>query len=215
MSKQPSFAWARLIGGSVAPPAGSQSITELVELLSRDLASGAMVALGFEAPLFIPVPPTERPECLSQRRENEGQRSWSAPAGGYVATLAIHQAAWLLQAIAPSRPSTCAFTLDASSWAIGHETGLLLCWEAFVSEAAHASKSDPQRHLRDAATAAVWFRTCETDLTAHHAVRAKHCLSLIGAAALWSGWCTDVGALHNEALVLRPSTRYEGAIVGI
>jgi hypothetical protein len=92
---------------------------------------------------------------------------------------------------------------------------MLLCWEAFVSEAAHALKSDPQRHLRDAATAAVWFRTCEANLTVHHAVRTKQRLSLIGAVALWSGWCSDVGVLHKEPLVLRPSSRYEGAIVSI
>lgn len=92
LGKQPSFAWARLVGGDDEPPEGGRSISQLVEHLSRDLASGATVALGFEAPLFIPVPPAERPECLSQRRENEGQRSWSAPAGRYVATLAMHQA---------------------------------------------------------------------------------------------------------------------------
>jgi hypothetical protein len=213
LSKQPGFAWVRMVAGSNEPPAGNQNIDHLAERLRHDLAEGAAVALGFEAPLFIPVPKPDSSASLSRPRIGEEDRSWSASAGAYVTTLALHQAAWLLQAIAPARPLGCAFTVDASHWSPVRSGPLLFCWEAFVSKNAHAHGSDAQPHLRDAATAAVWFQSCESELASHHAVQAQPCLSLIGAAALWSRWQTDTDVLHKEALVLRPTRRYEGPIV--
>lgn len=212
LGKKPGFAWVRIVSGSEEPPKGSQSIAQLTQYLCNDLAAGAAIALGFEAPLFIPVPEPDQPTRLSLSRTGEGDRSWSAPAGGYVATLALHQAAWLLKAIAPAHLSSCALTLNASNWTPGRSQPLLFCWEAFVSKHAHAQATDPQPHLRDAATAAVCFQQRERNLREPPLVSANPCLSLIGAAALWSGWRSDVAVLHEEALVLRPTQRYEGQI---
>ena len=55
------------------------SIAELVRLVADDLHSGALVALGFECPLFVPL--RERAEELTSGRHGDGNRPWSAGAG--------------------------------------------------------------------------------------------------------------------------------------
>ena len=55
------------------------SIEKLVQAVADDLRSGALVALGFECPLFVPL--RERPEELTSGRRGDGNRPWSAGAG--------------------------------------------------------------------------------------------------------------------------------------
>jgi hypothetical protein len=78
---RPSFAWARVDpDDSGLRVVGSRQIRELTGCVGEDLRSGASVALGFEAPLFVPVPDDAR--RLSAGRTNEGSRSFAAPIGG-------------------------------------------------------------------------------------------------------------------------------------
>jgi hypothetical protein len=160
------------------------------------------VALGFEAPLFIPVPTDAASLCRG--RTSEGSRSFAAPAGLAVAALGLHQAAWVLSALRDGHDHVC-FAQLASEWPAKEQT--LFCWEAFVSGAAHSDD-----HVRDAATAAVSFIEAEADLRAATEVHAEQPLSLIGAAALWSGWASDAATLRVETAVIRPSTPFVGAI---
>ncbi len=88
----------------------------------------------------------------------------------------------------------------------------MFCWEAFVSQAAH-SVSLAGADVQDAATAAKEFLISEDDLGAANAVSAKRPLSMIGAAALWSGWATDPAVLHEPALVVKPLMPHEGPIL--
>lgn len=135
-----------------------------------------------------------------------------APAGSAVATLGLHQAAWTLRKLFLSCARECAFTLDWEEWPPADSQPLLLCWEAFVSQGAH-SASLTGADLEDAATAAKEFLISEGDLEAANAVRTEHPLSMIGAAALWSGWASDSDVLHEPALVLKPLMPYEGSIL--
>jgi hypothetical protein len=92
----PAFGWARLnINERTKSIRGSSDIQQLVEQLQLDIEAGYSVSLGFESPLFIPIP--DSPEELSKAREGEGDRSWSAPPGVAVTTLGIHQSAWILK----------------------------------------------------------------------------------------------------------------------
>jgi len=84
----PNFAWARVDPDAPHVIDVSSSIQELADEVISDLKHGTSVALGFEAPLFIPVP--EKASNLCHGREKEGNRSCLAPAGLSVAALGIH-----------------------------------------------------------------------------------------------------------------------------
>jgi len=59
----PNFAWARVDTVDPRSVVGSCDITKLTDRIVRDLQNRKSVALGFEAPLFIPVP--AEPSLLS------------------------------------------------------------------------------------------------------------------------------------------------------
>jgi hypothetical protein len=121
----PAFAWARLNPTKETKSIQvSRDIQRLVKRLELDIDEGYSVVLGFEAPLFIPVPDNSRD--LSKRREGEGSRSFAS------------------------------------------QIGL--------------------------------------------SVRAEDSISLIGAAALWSGWARDLAHLHKTTLALKPSSVFKDEI---
>lgn len=198
----PSFAWAR-----VNPENGtiqvSSYIHKLVQQIESDIEQRRSIALGFEAPLFIPVPRDWK--RLSKGREGEGNRPWSASSGAYVATLGIHQSAWILRGLHESSSGKCEFTLDWRRWWPPSDSQpILFCWEAFVSGPAHSDE-----HLRDAVTAAVFFSDNEQDLQGANALEAESVISLIGAVALWSGWTDDLTLIYEPTLVIKPTERFE------
>lgn len=178
----------------------------MVDYLAKDATEGRSVAIGFEAPAFLPVP--DDPLLLSRARDQERDRAWSYGAGAYVTTLGIHQAAWILRAGFEKAGRTHRFTSNWNHWP-GDGEALFYVWEAFVSGPAHSPTNDP---IQDAATAANWFLTNEANLEAINAVTAKPRISLIGAVALWAGWSKDVAILHEPVLVVRPGQPFAGAI---
>lgn len=202
-SSPPRFAWARTEPEAASAVPTCSDISALVRRLERDLRSGCSVALGFEAPLFIPVP--ENVNDLSRCRIGEENRAWSASAGSTVAMLGAHQAAWILRALYESGAGACRFTLDREEWPPTTPEPILFCWEAFVSGKAHGTS-----HEQDAVTAVMEFLEHEDDLAAANAVTASRPFSLIGAAALWSGWASSPGMLHEPALVIKPTKPYRG-----
>src|SRR5215210_4351671 len=72
-------------GGRVDPDAHETEIERLVTAVGEELAAGRPVALGFECPLYVPVP--DEASSLGKARAGEANRSWSAAAGsGSMAT---------------------------------------------------------------------------------------------------------------------------------
>ncbi len=199
------FAWVRCLPDPNAIPAGSSSIEALVQNIINDAQAGRSVALGFESPLFIPEP--MEAENLSRGRKGEADRAFSAPAGGYVATLGVHQSAWILRELFEAFGNTHRFTAAMRQWPPSDEPPVFFCWEAFVSGDAHSDD-----HVRDAATAVMGFINEEQRLEEANAVTAGNPLSLIHAVALWSGWSTDIGGLHDNCLVIKPGHQYSGLI---
>jgi hypothetical protein len=152
------------------------------------------VALGFECPLFVPVP--EEPMRLGGARGGEGARSWSAGAGAGALTTGLVQVAWVLSELRNRVPAAAVY-LDWSSFdAAG--SGLLL-WEAFVTDRAKGAS-----HIDDATIAALAFRE---QVSAPNAVSAERPLSLVGMASLWSGWSTDLSLLRSSCMVVKPPPR--------
>src|SRR5258708_2828604 len=119
------FAWAKLSPDEPSVVRVSQDIERLVIDLANDIQAGKSVALGFEAPLFIPVPNSA--ENLSRRREGEKDRAFSAPAGLAVTALAVHQAAWILAALRGTCKAGCIFTTDWKAWPPPGDQQLLFC----------------------------------------------------------------------------------------
>jgi len=190
------FAWARGEPGSASLKPGTD-ISEIADLVAEDLQSGSSVALGFEAPLFLPVP--ESTTELSKRRDGESDRSWAALTGAYVATLALHQAAWILRRIR-GRAQMFSFSLNWREWPPAGPDPTLLCWEAFIS-----GKSKGKTHKADAEKGVREFLKLEGRLKfASNSVTANPRISMIAAAALWAGISDDVGLLHQECFVVKP-----------
>jgi hypothetical protein len=121
--------------------------------------------------------------------------------------LGLHQAAWILSTLRPGREHI-PFAHRISDWPRQEQT--LFCWEAFVSEGAHSDD-----HVRDAASALAGFFSTESDLVGATEVHAERPLSLIGTAALWSGWTDDAAALFAESAVIRPTQAFDGPILQI
>lgn len=202
--KKGKFAWARVVPG-LGNPKASTSINHLVTQLLQDITEGLSIALGFEAPLFLPVPACSTQ--LSRGRNGEENRSMFAASGATVTTLGIHEAAWILRAIHDSSRQALTYTLDWNEWPPEGESQSLFLWEAFISGSAHS-----ETHKHDAATAAVFFRDNEKRLNLANAVTAEHPLNAVHITALWAGWANDLDRLHQPCLVLRPEQPYTGGI---
>ena len=201
----PAFAWAKISPEEPTLVRVSQNIERLVADITSEIQKGKSVAVGLEAPLFIPVPSSAM--NLSRGREGEKNRSFAAPPGLAVASLALHQAAWILASLRSSCSPGCGFTTDWKAWPPSDERQMLFFWEAFVSGKAHSDK-----HVNDAATAVTAFWLNEVNLDQANAVTAERPLSLIGTAALWSGWTDDISVLHTPSLVIMPSQPFKGPL---
>src|SRR4051794_5118017 len=84
---QQKLGWARAYGpgGRVDANAEETDIRRLVDELETDIRNNRPIALGFECPLYVPVPAD--PQRLGKARVGEGNRAWSAGAGtGALAT---------------------------------------------------------------------------------------------------------------------------------
>ena len=203
--KRDNFGWAVVHGDRQR---GGKEIGELVDDVVGSLAAGIKVALGFECPLWVPVPGD--PSGLTAGRVVDGNKPWSAGAGASALATGLTETGWILRDIrrrlrdgGVSPPST---HLDWQDFT-GTDMGIFL-WEAFVTGEAKATGTDADKggHVADALTACREFASrlpdpgtgspCEPG----HAVR-----SLIGAAVLWSGWSEDLGLLRARCLVVKPT----------
>jgi hypothetical protein len=203
------FAWCRVDDADSPFPSIllGTCIEALAEAVAADLNDGKSVALGLEAPLFIPVPKDQAE--LSRRREGEGNMSWAAQIGAAVATLAIHQGAWLLRKIHESvrdAAKDIKISVNRADWINRKNASpVLFCWEAFVSGPAHG-----KTHTQDAATAAMFFHANQEVLDSDVTIEEEPLISLFGAAVLWSGWSKDLWWLKAPLTVLRPREIWTG-----
>jgi hypothetical protein len=190
------FAWARVRPDSGEPLTSSSDMHRIAVALRADAAMGISVALGFECPLFVPVPwePIEIGRC----RPGEGNRSFSVSAGLQVTVLGLQESAWVLRAVSDAFDGYVV-TTDWRRWTQQGGQPQLLLWEAFVS-----SEAKSPTHEEDAITALQEFVRLEQNLEVGNAVTAAQPLSLIASAALWAGLSIEPALLRAATLVLRP-----------
>jgi hypothetical protein len=144
------FAWARgTPGHGVSEESGGgQEVNDLVEHVVADLDRGLLVALGFECPLFVPVP--DEAARLGRGRPVDRDRPWSAGPGIAVPGVGLVQVPWVLASIRDRREQRTPTYLRWNPTAF-ERPGLFL-WEAFVS-----GKAKGVDHSHDARIAVQTF----------------------------------------------------------
>lgn len=189
------FAWARRIPSvdreEVHRP---ESITSLAAAVVGVLRDGEPAALGFEAPLFLPVP--EDPDRLGKARPCDAPSpSWSSNVGASVLATAMVQVPWTLRFIHDQLPD---LRVHVRWPPFAEQQDGLLLWEAFVSGAAKG-----ETHEEDARRGVEAF--CEQlpnpgDPVAEETERP---ISLLTAAAIWAGFELPADHMRCGCLLVR------------
>lgn len=156
------FAWAGLdLPGRRPVGGGGTSPEDAAVSVLAALTKGLPVALGFEAPLVLPVSPVDQFEgwkTLGRARLGETvdgrSRPWSAGAGSGALATGLVQMAWVLERVG-SEVSGLACTTRPEVWLCGEAD--LLVWEAFVSGTGKSVPAGITQHAADAAAAADTF----------------------------------------------------------
>ena len=190
------FGWA-MVGDTGAE---GNDVDVCVQSLAEALRKRPL-ALGFEAPMFIPV--RTDPERLTAARSGEfgkglPSRPFSASAGATVLVTGLVVVSYILNTLRPLVPEAIA-TLDWRSPLAG--PGRLMLFEAFITD---QRKTTDTRHIEDAHLAIAAFQRGMRDpANFQSSVEEPICLSLLGAIMLRTGWATDPAILSTPCLVVR------------
>jgi len=142
------FGWAKK--GTRLDLDTNSSIQALAEAVAEDLQSEHPVALGFEAPVFAPVPSDLRK--LGKRRSvDPPTRPWSAGAGATVMSTGLVQLAWVIRWLVKNSPGpwTGNVGVNWSEFLDADVPGLFL-WEAMVTGDVKSDKSSQFHNIEDA-----------------------------------------------------------------
>ena len=190
--KERKFGWA---SDPIARNRNAGRIDELSSFVVEMLGMDRRVALGFECPLWVPIP--DEPSKLGSKRSDEGKYPWAAGAGASTLAIGLAEIAWILIEIRRQAPGVAAF-LDWKDFERAHDG--LFVWEAFV-----AGEVKTDSHEGDAQIAVDAFKEALPDPRQRNAlVPGRRTLSLIGGALLWSGWLKDLELLSEPCIVIRP-----------
>lgn len=177
-----------------APPADGTDLDRCIEMVAEAARAGP-VALGFEAPMFVPF--RDNPVGLTVARAGECgggiNRPFSASAGATVTIIGLVVVPYVLRRLRLLLPEARA-ALDWRAPPTG--PGQLLLFEAFVT---NQRKTADTRHVEDARLAIAAYRAQPL----RNAIEEPACLSLLGAAMLRTGWATDSAILAQPCLVVR------------
>jgi len=192
--------WWRSAGDGAGD--GGRDLDVLVDRLVLDLRAGAGVALGFEAPLFIPRPPTSG--GLNRQRLGERGRPWCAGAGAGALALGVQQATYVLSRIAAGVHPRPVVAFDPAELIAG--TADLVVWEAFVSGRAK-NRDAVEPHIDDARVAVAEFEARLAAGAVASDVGDVEVLNLAGAALLAVGLTDEIAMLRRPCVVVRVPDR--------
>jgi hypothetical protein len=194
------FGWAKVDRAGAVIDSGT-GIDVLAARVAADLDGGESIALGFECPLWVPLPAESG--LLGKARPGEsgaGQpsRPWSAGAGLGSLAAGLVQVPWILLGIR-SR-TTAADPTGTTSWALFDEGKVtVLIWESMVT-----AEAKGESHVDDARIGALAFKASLPDADAADACPADGPVySLAGAALLRAGWSKDPRLIAEPPLVIR------------
>jgi len=178
---------------------GNDDIDCCIEVLASVLREGPL-ALGFEAPLFVPK--RDDPSKLLKAREGECtyrvNRPFSAGAGAVVLVAALVVVPYIPSKLKTAVPNVKG-TFDWYSKL--SEPGETQFFEAFVTN--QGSRSEP-RHVDDARLAVAAFQRgmCRPE-EFNSSIDEPNCFNLLGAMLLRTGWTDDLGVLSRPCLVVK------------
>jgi len=189
------FGWARLaVDATDSACTTGSDIHVFADAIATDINAGNPVAVGFECPLFVPVP--DDPHDLTSARPGEGNRAWSAGAGAGSLVTGLTETVWILDRVRRQLTTPCAVHCK---WKAFQLSAGLFIWEAFVTDTAKADT-----HHDDAELAVLCFREALPDPENQNAIVCVGPVrSLIGGALLQSGWVSDLAWLAKPCLVVR------------
>lgn len=177
----------------------SVSIADLVKEVAKDLSTGLSVALGFECPLFVPLP--DDPVRLTRARAGEGNRPWSAGAGAGALATGLTETTWILSRLRERLACEPSVFFDWDRFRDSSE-GALFLWEAFVS-----GKAKGATHIDDASAGVDAFRASLPNPATRNLIKEEQVFSLIGASLLRAGWQVPPSILSEPCLVLAAAVR--------
>jgi hypothetical protein len=189
--KAKKFGWAASLpdGGEIL----GTEITSFAEVIAKQIQQRNKVALGFECPLFVPI--RENPVEVNGARAGEGNRPWSAGAGTGALATGIVEVLWVMNEVTRYLGKSPEGTVE---WNEFLQTDSVFLWEAFVTSSAKGSA-----HEEDAKIAVKQFEHSLPNPWLHNAVEETSVLSLVGAAALRSGWSNSQSILEKPCLVIK------------
>src|SRR6266545_6947444 len=91
----------------------------LATAITSAFTLGRRVALGFECPLFIPVP--RHWDAIGKARVGEGNRAWCAGAGATVTTYGLQEVAWTLAQLRRAGNARTPIFFSPESWLLSSE----------------------------------------------------------------------------------------------
>jgi hypothetical protein len=159
-----------------------------------DVATRGPLALGFEAPMYVPA--RRDAADLLRARKGEGHRAWSVAAGATTTAIALAIVPWIFGRLSMRLPALTAW----QDWTrLPTRPYEVLVFEAFVS----GGPSDG--HHVDARGAALAAQALlgRTGVSVSSALFEEECMSLLGAALLYSGLTDDTSELRRPCLVVR------------
>jgi hypothetical protein len=151
------------------------------------------LALGFEAPMFVPY---GRKICdLDRAREGDGDRAFSASPGACVLTKGLVIVPYIVEEL-----RRCTKTAKSTfNWRDRLSEGDLLLFEAFVT---HVGKS--VSHEECARLALKQFPKGSEQRAAFESAVPEPCtMNLLGAILLRMGWAGDLRMLSEPCLIVR------------
>lgn len=192
--KKKNFGWCRGRIGNKDDFLLGSSIQDFADGIAKDISNGYKVALGFECPLFLPIP--EDPLHLTSARKGEGDRSWSAGAGCGALATGLTETAWILDRVKELSEVDIKGTFDWNEF-INKSLNLFI-WEAFVSK-----ESKAQTHSGDAEVAVKTFIKEYPDVVQANAVTAENPYNLVAAALLRTGISDNLSILSESCIVIK------------
>lgn len=190
--------WA-VLTPNAAPVTGGDldAFIQLIGEIGRDWP----LAIGFEAPLFIPA--RQKAFDVLSARKGEGSRAWSARAGPTAMTTAL---AVMIYALTGLRRRLGQVSANTDWTTPPASPGQALFFEAFVTGTAKGAD-----HAHDALIAAeAATKLLRYDQAYRSAIDETEVFSLLGASLLRTGWSTDLALLSTPCLVVRPDFDHLG-----
>jgi hypothetical protein len=186
------FGWfGRLSDGSSV---SGNDIGELAATVADLLNHRQAVALGFEAPMFVPL--RDDPVEMTRCRKGETNANRIGGPGSAVLATGLAQVPWILREIRSRLEVAGSATMNWRAFSAGD--GGLFLWEAFVSGSAKG-----EDHVQDARIAVNAFENALPDLEEKNAISEPTVMCLLGAAPLRTGWTEDVGLLAEACIVIK------------